>query len=42
MTQVHVDRAAAALTRAGAPVARAEGFTVHAESMEARQNGASA
>jgi histidinol dehydrogenase len=42
MTQVHVDDAAAALARAGAPVARAEGFTVHAESMEARQNGASA
>jgi histidinol dehydrogenase len=42
MTQVHVDRAAAALARAGAPVARAEGFSVHAESMEARQNGASA
>jgi histidinol dehydrogenase len=42
MSQVHVDRAAGALARAGAPVARAEGFTVHAESMEARQNGASA
>jgi histidinol dehydrogenase len=42
MTQVHVDGAAAPLARAGAPVARAEGFTVHAESMEARQNGASA
>jgi len=42
MTQVHVDRAAGPLARAGAPVARAEGFTVHAESMEARQNGASA
>jgi len=42
MSQVHVDGAAAALARAGAPVARAEGFTVHAESMEARQNGASA
>jgi histidinol dehydrogenase len=42
MTQVHVDGAAGALARAGAPVARAEGLTVHAESMEARQNGASA
>jgi histidinol dehydrogenase len=41
MTQVHVDAAAGPLARAGAPVARAEGFTVHAESMEARQNGAS-
>lgn len=40
MTQVHVDVAAGPLARAGAPVARAEGFTVHAESMEARQNGA--
>jgi histidinol dehydrogenase len=42
MTQVHVDGAAAALARAGAPIARAEGFTVHAESMEARNNGTSA
>lgn len=39
MTEVHVDGAAAALARAGAPIARAEGFTVHAESMEARNNG---
>ena len=36
MSEVHVDDAAAALAAAGAPVARAEGFTVHAESMEAR------
>jgi histidinol dehydrogenase len=36
-SEVHVDRAAAAeLAEAGAPVARAEGFVVHAESMEAR------
>ncbi len=42
MTEVHVDRGAGALARAGAPIARAEGFGVHAESMEARQNGASA
>ncbi len=41
MTQVHVDGAAGPLARAGAAVARAEGFTVHAESMEARQNGSS-
>lgn len=40
MSQVHLDRSAAALARAGAPIARAEGFTVHAESMEARNNGA--
>lgn len=39
MSEVHVGPAAPALARAGAPVARAEGFTVHAESMEARQNG---
>jgi histidinol dehydrogenase len=40
MTEVHVGPAAAQLARAAAPVARAEGFGVHAESMEARQNGA--
>jgi histidinol dehydrogenase len=40
MSEVRIDGAAAALARAGAPVARAEGFTVHAASMEARvQNG---
>jgi len=39
MSEVHLGRSAPALARAGAPVARAEGFTVHAESMEARQNG---
>jgi histidinol dehydrogenase len=33
---VHVGDAAAALAGAGAPIARAEGFAVHAESMEAR------
>jgi histidinol dehydrogenase len=42
MTEVHVDGGAGALARAGAPIARAEGFTVHAESMEARNNGTSA
>jgi histidinol dehydrogenase len=42
MAEVHIGAAAAALARAGAPIARAEGFTVHAASMEARrQNGAS-
>ena len=42
MSEVRIDGAAAALAKAGAPVARAEGFTVHAASMEARvQNGGS-
>ena len=36
MTQVHVGDAANALARAGAPIARAEGFEQHARSMEAR------
>ena len=36
MAEVHVGDAAAALARAGAPVAEAEGFAVHAESMSAR------
>ena len=36
MTEVHVGDAAAALARAGVPVAEAEGFAVHAESMSAR------
>lgn len=36
MSEVHVGGAVAALAAAGAPIARAEGFTVHAESMEAR------
>ena len=35
-SEVHVGAAAAALAAAGAPIARAEGFEVHAESMEAR------
>ena len=35
-SEVHVGPAAAALAVAGAPIARAEGFDVHAESMEAR------
>jgi histidinol dehydrogenase len=39
MTEVHIGDAAAALARAGAPVARAEGYELHARSMEARQNG---
>jgi histidinol dehydrogenase len=36
MSEVHVGAAAPALAAAAAPIARAEGFSVHAESMEAR------
>jgi hypothetical protein len=36
MGEVRVQRAAGKLAAAGAPIARAEGFDVHAESMEAR------
>ena len=36
MAEVHVGAAAAALARAAVPVAQAEGFAVHAESMSAR------
>jgi histidinol dehydrogenase len=36
MAEVHVGRAAGALARAGVPLAEAEGFAVHAESMSAR------
>jgi histidinol dehydrogenase len=36
MAEVHVGGAAGALARAGVPVAEAEGFGVHAESMSAR------
>ena len=36
MSEVHIGDAASKLARAGAPIARAEGFVVHAESMEAR------
>ena len=41
MSEVHIGAAAAALAAAAAPIARAEGFRVHAESMEARvgENG---
>jgi histidinol dehydrogenase len=42
MSEVRIGAAASELARAGAPVARAEGFEVHARSMEARamrQNG---
>jgi histidinol dehydrogenase len=42
MSEVRIGDAAPALARAGAPVARAEGFELHARSMEARamrQNG---
>jgi histidinol dehydrogenase len=40
MSEVRIGGAAAALASAGAPVARAEGFPVHAASMEMRQDGA--
>jgi len=36
MSEVHIGEAAGRLAAAGAPIARAEGFSVHAESMEAR------
>jgi histidinol dehydrogenase len=36
MSEVHIGPAAATLAAAGAPIARAEGFDVHAESMDAR------
>jgi len=36
---VRIGPAAAKLALAGAPIARAEGFDVHAESMEARIAG---
>jgi histidinol dehydrogenase len=36
MSEVRIGPAAATLAAAGAPIARAEGFDVHAESMEAR------
>jgi histidinol dehydrogenase len=38
MSEVRIGRAAGALARAGAPIARAEGFEVHAASMEVREN----
>jgi histidinol dehydrogenase len=39
MAEVRIGAAAGALARAGAPIARAEGFTEHARSMEVRENG---
>ena len=39
MSEVRIGPAAAKLAMAGAPIARAEGFEVHAESMEARMAG---
>jgi len=36
MSEVRIGAAAPALAAAGAAIARAEGFEVHAESMEAR------
>jgi histidinol dehydrogenase len=38
MAEVRIGRAAGALARSGAPIARAEGFDVHAASMEVREN----
>jgi histidinol dehydrogenase len=38
MSEVRIGPAADALARAGAPVARAEGFERHAASMEVREN----
>jgi histidinol dehydrogenase len=38
MTEVHVGDAAPALARAGIPIAEAEGFVLHAESMRVREN----
>jgi histidinol dehydrogenase len=38
MSEVRIGPAAAALARAGAPIARAEGFELHAASMEVREN----
>jgi histidinol dehydrogenase len=38
MSEVRIGAAATALARAGAPIARAEGFEVHAASMEVREN----
>ncbi len=38
MSEVHVGTGATKLAAAGAPIARAEGFVVHAESLEARKN----
>jgi histidinol dehydrogenase len=40
MSEVRIGRAAAELARAGAPIARAEGFERHATSMEVRENPA--
>ena len=39
MAEVRIGPAAAALARAGAPIARAEGFERHAASMEVREDG---
>jgi histidinol dehydrogenase len=39
MSEVRIGAAAGALAAAAAPVARAEGFEVHATSMEVRENG---
>ncbi len=41
MSEVRIGPAAGALARAAAPIARAEGFELHAASMEVRENAAS-
>jgi hypothetical protein len=41
MAEVRIGDGAPKLAAAGAPIARAEGFEVHAESMEARSAGRS-
>jgi hypothetical protein len=38
MSEVHIGPAAAALAPSGAAIARAEGFGLHASSMEVREN----
>jgi histidinol dehydrogenase len=40
LSEVRIGPAAAALTAAAVPIARAEGFELHARSMEVRENGA--
>jgi histidinol dehydrogenase len=40
MSEVRIGAGAAALARAGVPIARAEGFELHAASMAVRENGA--
>ena len=39
MSEVRIGDAAAALAAAGVPIAEAEGFVLHAQSMRDRENG---